>query len=63
MIENGLRGLDGLHTALHWTMHLREWIYTHAACSKIYSQVNDAFIGEKLATDSTRFSGKALQRS
>jgi hypothetical protein len=30
---------------------------------KIYSQVNDAFIGEKLATDSKRFSGKALQRS
>jgi len=30
---------------------------------KIYSQVNDAFIGEKLATDSTRFSGKALQLS
>ena len=29
---------------------------------KIYSQVNDAFIGEKLATDSMRFSGKALQR-
>jgi hypothetical protein len=30
---------------------------------KIYSQVNDAFTGEKLAIDSTRFSGKALQRS
>ena len=30
---------------------------------KIYSQVNDAFTGEKLAIDSTQFSGKALQRS
>ena len=30
---------------------------------KIYSQVNDAFTGEKLAIDSTRFSGKALQQS
>ena len=30
---------------------------------KIYSQVNDAFTGEKLAIDSTRFSGKALPRS
>ena len=30
---------------------------------KICSQANDACIGEKLATASTRFSGKALQRS